>query len=135
LRYLLTERERKVIKTLNKDYRRRFSKDPREDKELVYYLGDNATRKCWSGVSKKLPTLRMAGGLMWYVCENRFMTGREKLASLGFPITEKSAKMMGVTQLQVTDPKRCSKIAGNCMHWSCIGIVQLTALASFKLVS
>jgi hypothetical protein len=134
-RFLLTQREKRVIKNLNKAYRERWRKAPTMDVDLVYYLGDNEHRKCWSATSGRIPTLRMAGGLMWGVKENRFLTGREKLGSRGFPITPKTASQMKVTELPLADVKRCSLIAGNCMHWSAVGIMQLISLSCFKLVA
>lgn len=132
LTYLLTPRERRVILTLNKEYRDRFCASPQRNLDLVYYLGDNADRRCWSATSNKIPTLRMAGGLTWSVSKKRFLTGREKLGTLGFPVAPACAHAMGVCELPVLDPKRCSKISGNCMHWSCIGVVQMIALICFK---
>lgn len=134
LTYLLTGREKHVIKTLSKEYKRRWGGVPARDKDLVYYLGDNANRRCWSAVSGRIPTLRMAGGLMWSVHLRRHMTGREKLLSLGFPVTKETAEAMRVPELPCRNVKRCSLIAGNAMHWSCVGIIQMIALCSFAIV-
>jgi hypothetical protein len=130
--FLLTKREKGVIRTLNKEYQKRWGMAPTTDRDLVYYLGDNAVRRCWSACSGKLPTLRMAGGLLWSPQRKRFMTGREKLGSLGFPVTGRIARNMKVSELPLSDVKRCSQIAGNCMHFTTIGIVQLVALVSFR---
>lgn len=80
----------------------------------------------------EVPTLRMAGGLTWSVKNRRFMTGREKLGMLGFPVTPLTAAALSVRELPVADPERCSMVAGNCMHWSSIGVIQLVALVSFR---
>jgi hypothetical protein len=130
--FLLTKREKGVIRTLNKEYQKRWGMAPTTDRDLVYYLGDNAVRRCWSACSGKLPTLRMAGGLLWSPQRKRFMTEREKLGSLGFPVTGRIARNMKVSELPLSDVKRCSQIAGNCMHFTTIGIVQLVALVSFR---
>ena len=122
-----------MIKDLNKEYRKRWKRNPQQDKNLIYYLGDNASRKCWSGTSGKNPTLRMAGGLMWNVSKSRIMTGKEKLLSLGFPVNLSTAESMKVPLLPCKDVKRCGSIAGNAMNWNSIAVVQLVALVSFKL--
>lgn len=132
LKYLLTKREKEVLQKLKKDYKKRYGEDPEKDPDLVIYLGDSAERRSWSAASGRIPTLRMSGGLMWGVQLSRFLTGREKLATLGFPVTSKIARKMRVKVLPLTDIKRCSKIAGNCMHWSSIGVIQLIALVSFR---
>ena len=124
-----------VITALCKDYRQRHgNSDPYLDKNLVIYLGDNASRKCWSGVSGRIPTLRMSGGLTWSVPLNRYLTGREKMATLGWPVTPETSAAMGVHEVPVLDIRRCSMVSGNAMHWGCIGVVQLVALVCFKPV-
>ena len=135
LSYLLTRREKAVIVTLNKEYRRRFRGNPHLNPNLVYHLGDNAQRKCWSAVSGKIPTLRRSGGITWSVSLRRPMTGREKLLSLGFPVSPQTAQNMNVPELPALDVKRCSMIAGNAMAWPSVGLVQLVALTSFALVA
>lgn len=129
---LLTQREKQVIKTLNQEYRRRWKRNPQEDQDLVYYLGDNAKRKCWSAVSGRIPTLRMSGGLTWSVHRKRFLTGREKLGTLGFPVTPSIAKKLKVSTLPVLDVARANSVAGNCMHFTQAAIIQLAALSSYS---
>lgn len=85
-------------------------------------------------MSGRIPTLRCSGGLTWSVYFNRFLTGREKLGTLGFPITPQVASAMGVPEIPLLDIKRCSMVAGNAMHWGCVGVVQLAALVSYKQI-
>ena len=132
LTYLLHERERGVIKQLCKDYKQRFKLDPHKDPNFLIHLGDNPARRSWSAVSGRIPTLRKGGGLTWSVPLRRFLTGREKLATLGFPVTSTVAAAMNVPPVPVLDLKRCSLVAGNAMHLSCVGIVQLVALCSYS---
>lgn len=70
---------------------------------------------------------------MWGVWQGRFLTGREKLASLGFPVTPAISRSLHVRELPLKDTKRCSMVAGNCMHLTTVGLIQLVALASFHL--
>ena len=128
---LLTRREKDVIKTLNKLYRQTWKADPLADANLVYYLGDNPNRKCWSANSGRIPTLRMSGGYMWSTSRKRVMTGREKLLTLGFPVTAGTASSMNVPVLPCRDVKRCGMIAGNAMNWNSVGVAQLIALTCF----
>ena len=130
--YLLNTREQQVVKELGDEYQRRHEKAPETDPDLMYHLGNSSTYRCWSAASGRLPTLRRGGGLMWSPKYRRIMTGREKLASLGFPVTSDSASAMRVPEWPVTDAKRAGAIAGNCMHWNSVGVAQLVALCSFK---
>ena len=129
---LLSCRERGVAESLDAKYRQRFGAEPSQDRDLVYHLGDSAERCNWSAVSKAIPTVRKSHGILWSPKRRRFLTGRELLATLGFPVTADTAASMLVPPLPVTDTKRAASIAGNCMHWSTAGIVQLVALSCFK---
>ena len=129
--WALTAREAAVAAALDEKYRERYGQDPAQDPNLIYHLGDS-TRYCnWSGCSGRLPTLRKSSGIMWSPCLQRAMTSREKLASLGFPVTRETAGAMQVPQLPVLDVARASKVAGNCMHWTAVGVAQLVALCCF----
>ncbi|CAE8608932.1 unnamed protein product [Polarella glacialis] len=133
LRYLLTKREKICISQACRIYKFRFRRDPNKDKNLFLYLGDNVSnRLTWSAVSKRIPTLRMSGGKTWHVMSRRWLTGREKLASLGFPVTASAADSMGMPELPVRDTKRASAISGNCMHFSTVAVVQFVALVCYK---
>ena len=133
LTYLLNKREKTAIKTLKKHYLKTTGRDPNKDPNLFIFCGDNpSNRKTWSGSSGRIPTFRKAGGLMWSPFHRRFMCAREKMASLGFPVTPATASAMGTPMMAVRDAKRMSTMAGNAMHFSSIGIVQFVALACYK---
>lgn len=134
LSYLLTKRERGCISAFKKIYKKTFTGHAAQsDKNLFMYLGDNTSnRLTWSATSGRIPTLRMSGGRMWSEHAKRWMTGRDKLSSLGFPVTPEVSESMGVPELPVRDIKRASSIAGNAMHFASVTVVQLLALACFK---
>lgn len=131
---LLNDREKDVINTLCRHYQNIHRKNPKNDPNLFIFLGDNPTRKCWTGTSKKLPTFRRNSGKFWGVRHKRWLTPREKLSVLGFPVTPYAATAMGVPMLGMSDTRRAAHIAGNSMHFSSVGVVELVALCSFKLV-
>lgn len=115
---LLTSREKLAVRKLNRIYRKRYHKPPDSNPELFYYLGDNPdNRITWSATSNRLPTFRVGRGLRWHVPSSRFLTGREKLSTLGFPLDACTAASMGVPELPVRCTKRASCLAGNAMHW------------------
>ena len=74
----------------------------------------------------------MARGLMWNVSHQRWLTGRDKLASLGYPVTPETSAAMGVPELPIRDVKRASAVAGNAMCFASVGVVQLIALTCYK---
>ena len=134
LRGLLNDRERGVIKTLSKLYQQKFGKAAKDDRNLFIFVGDSATRKCWSGCSGRLPTFRRNGGKHWGVAHGRWLTPREKMATLGFPVSQQQCIAMGVPLLGISDTQRAAHIAGNSMNFSSVGVIELIALSCFKLL-
>jgi hypothetical protein len=133
---LLTMREKIAVKTLKVAYSKKYGQTAESNRNLFFYLGDNpSNRKTWSAVSGRLPTLRMSRGKMWNVHLNRWLTGKELLATLGFPVTHEMAEAMSVPPLPVRDPKRASIISGNAMHFSSVAVVQMIALVCFQQLS
>ena len=133
LTYLLLPREKKVAKQLCKKYKDRYAIDAAEDENLFIFLGDSAKRCCWSGVSGRIPTFRTSTGKMWNPAKARWMLGKEKMASLGFPVCLDSSESMGVPTLCSSETSRAHRVAGNSMHFSTVGVVQMVTLASFAL--
>lgn len=133
LKHLLLPREKGVIRTLCKDYRTRFKRSAQLDENLFIHLGDNVSRKCWSATSGKIPTFRTSAGKMYNVAWRRWLTGREKMAALGFPISLQVSEAMGVPTLCMSDTRRANHVSGNSMHFASIGVVQMVALAVFAV--
>ncbi|CAE7576306.1 unnamed protein product [Symbiodinium sp. CCMP2456] len=134
LRGLLTTREQAALHEYEAEYRRRYAKDPRADKNLVLFLGDNPSYSLnWSAVSKRVPTLRMNSrtGLLWVPSRNRWLVARERLATLGWPVTLDMASGMGAPLVEASDYLRAAELAGNAMSLPCVGLAQLLALACF----
>ena len=135
LTYLLTDRERESLDAYESSYRRRFKMDPHEDRDLVVFLGDNGSTWCtWSAVSHSIPTFRTNAkhGLFWSPCLKRFMTSREKLAAMAWPVSEHMAKPMCCQVVPTQDIHRASALAGNAMHFTTVAVAQLIALSCFR---
>ena len=133
LDFLLTDRERQVAQELGRRYEETYGLDPCQNEDLFYYLQDSAARGCWSGSSGRLPTLRRGSGKMWAAAARRWLTGKEKMATLGMPVTQSVASAMTVPILRMSDCARAHSVAGNSMHFATVGVVQLVAMASFAL--
>lgn len=129
--YLLNDREKKVLSTLNKTYKTKFKRQPTAERNLVFFLGDSEKRTTWSASSGRVPTLRMNRGKLFLPSKRRWFCAVEKLATLGFPVAPGQAMAMGVPQLPVLDIHRASLIAGNSMNFANVCIVQLVALTCF----
>ena len=71
--YLLTNREKKAVRYVKKLYIKRYGKDPKANRNLVAFLGDNPRKfLCWSAPSNKIPTLRMNRGKMHILSRERW---------------------------------------------------------------
>ena len=135
LRYLLTAREQKAVVRAGRMYRDRFGKLATGDQDFILHLGDDPSKRlCWSATSKKVPTIRRSSGKYWHYPSKRWMTAREKLATLGFPVSPACALAMAVPILPVQDVKRAATLSGNCMVFGNILMVEMIALACCQKV-
>ena len=131
--YLLNKRERKALEVIVDNYYQKYSQDAVYNPDLVAFLGDNPKKRlCWSAVSRKIPTLRRNAGKMFVPSLRRWMVPKEKLLLMGFPVVPSVAMSMGVPVLAITDNRRASYVAGNCMHFSCVLLIQFLALVCFQ---
>ena len=132
--HYLTSRELQSKDTLDAKYLKRTGTPASNDRHLVYYLGDSASyTTTWSAHSQALPTFRLgsASGKYWLPAYQRWLTPRERLVAMGFPVTAETAEAMKVPVVWATDTKRAASILGNCMHFTTAGIFQLVALSCF----
>ncbi|CAK9022067.1 Probable protein S-acyltransferase 23 (Probable palmitoyltransferase At2g14255) (Zinc finger DHHC domain-containing protein At2g14255) [Durusdinium trenchii] len=132
LDYLLNHREQKAVEDAKQIYWKKFHRDPMKDENLVVFLGDNPKRYlCWSGLSEHFLLVSHSDSFSCAMPWRLRLCGREKLSTLGFPVSGDTALSMGVPRLPVSDPARASQISGNCMHFSCILVIQLISLCCF----
>ena len=132
--YLLLEREQKAVLTLDEQYWVRFNADPCEDADLCYFLGDSPEySRTWSAVSGKIPTFRMnsRSGKYWFPMFRRWLTAKERLALMGFPVIPEMACALKVGVFPSLDVHRASDVCGNAMHFSSTALMQLVALSCF----
>ena len=135
LRSLLTLREQSAVKMLSKIFRKRFGRNTSDSPNLIANLQDNpANRLTWSATSSRIPTLRLSRSKFWHFASKRWLTAREKLATLGFPVDEATAASMGVPLVPVSCTKQAAAVAGNCMSLAAVTVVQLVGLCCFELV-
>lgn len=126
-------RELQVVRDLDDRYRREVGESPEHSENLVYYLGDNASWSAtWSAKSQKIPTYRRSSGLFYHRQTGKFLTGQDKLASLGWPVTQQVAENMLTKCMPSLDPARSHFLAGNAMHLSNVTMVLLLGLSVFK---
>ena len=133
--YMLNEREQKVARVLDQEYQRIYKKQPREQLDLVYFLGDNPSfSRTWSARGR-LPCFRRNTGFYLQRATGRVMTSVDRLTALGWPTTEGIASNMLTTCLPTLDTRRGELMAGNAMALGNVSIVILVGLSCFKRVS
>ena len=110
MRYLLNIRERQALSDYNKAYFHKYGMDPCEQEGLFYFLGDNPSYSLTWSAAGRLPTFRMNRGLLWSAKFNRWLTSKERLVSMGWPVTPEMALAMAVPQVPALDIKRASDI-------------------------
>ena len=131
LRYLLTMRELEAVDTYSKEYFHRYGVEASAQDGLFFYLGDNPSYSLRWSANGRLPTLRTTNGLMWSAKFKRWLTAKERLVSMGWPVTPEVAGAMAVPVIPAMDVKRASDLLGNSMHFLNTGVQQLIALSCF----
>ena len=133
LDYLLLAREVSTVWSLNQKFRAKFGRDPEMEDNLVYHLGDSSDFCSWSANSKQIPTFRVGSksSLYWMPKYKRWLTAKEKLVAMGWPVTKEVAESQGIPFFGAKDTKRATDLLGNGMHWQTAGIFQLIALSCF----
>ena len=125
---VLNDRERSALEVYRAQYRQRCAGLPEHNPDLFVFLGDNPwARLTWS-LSGALPTLRTNAGFLWSPYAGRWLTCKERLAVMGYPVYEDLAATLGVPLWRPPDGIPLRKLAGNAMHVSCISVVLLVAL-------
>jgi hypothetical protein len=103
-----------------------------DNANLFVYLADSQLKRITWSACGRLPTFRTSSGKMYHCKTNVWLTGRCKLASLGFPVTKDTAAAMSVPQMEVTDCSRADRVAGNSFQFATAAVVQLVALSCFR---
>ena len=127
-------REIGVMRDLDEKFQRERGCPPTENDDLIYYLGDNPSwAATWSAKSGKIPTYRRSSGLYLHRKSMKFLSGQDKMASLGWPVTSDLASHMGTNKaVPILDAARAHFLAGNAMHLSNVSLVLLVGLLAFK---
>ena len=133
LSYLLNNREKIQLANYKNEYVKRFRKLPEQDRNAVFFLGDNTEYSLtWSCHSGALPTFRRNSGFFWSCYHKRWMVAADKLSSLGFPTTQQLADILEIPDpLPLLDPTRAHSVCGNAMHLTNCMVVYLLAISCF----
>ena len=131
MRYLLTQREAAALQQYEDEFYARYGQRASSVDSLFVFLGDNPSYSLTWSVNGRLPTFRTNQGFLWSVKHRRWLTAKERLVSLGWPVTGTVATAMAVPLIPATDVKRASDLAGNSMHFLNAGAQQLLALSCF----
>jgi len=135
-RALLNKSEKLHLKLYEQKWRLSFDEDAKDNPNAVFLLGDNPLTYCtWTrGMASsngQLPAFKKSAGKLWIASKERWMTPREKLAALGYPVYEMMAEAARCDLLQIDSPDLHAQ-AGNAWHISNAGMIMVVALACFE---
>ncbi|CAJ1422350.1 unnamed protein product [Effrenium voratum] len=134
LTYLLSKAELRRLQEYRKAYCQRFQQDPQNDENLICFLGDNPSYSLtWSASSGRCPTFRVnsKSGLFWLPAHSRFLTSKEKLTMMGWPVHPRVAEALDVHTIPSLDVLRAAQLAGNAMHMHSVALAQMIGLMCF----
>ena len=135
--YALTAHERGYIKNYRSKWKERgFAHVHGPDVAnpwVCYNLGDAGTERItWSAVSQRLPTYLRSFRPYWFPSAKRWMTPRERLATMGFCTYASLADQVGCAPLYLDDAA-CKDLAGNAMHLANVGVLASVCLACVRI--
>ena len=111
-------------------------KSPNQDWRAVFAVGQTATTHATTSQLGSDGTVRMMcytkGGTrrLWVPARKRWVTGREKLMSMGMPITREAAEVARVAIFDCTTDRKWHSRAGNGMVVPNVGLVLAAVLSS-----
>ena len=130
---LLCKSELKHLNKYRTLYRKKFGAEAEDDKNLVACLIDNPdNRITWSAGSSSLPTLKKSASKVWHFASGRWLTPKEMLASLGFPVYKCLAESAQCELLDI-DSDGLAGMAGNSWQVGNAGVIMLTILACVEV--
>ena len=131
--YLLTTRESAALNEYKNAYYKRTHCDAAKNEDLFMFLGDDPKYSLTWSFHGRLPTYRMnfRSGLLWNARYSRWLTSKERLLTLGWPVISEVAEEMQCPPIPAIDVKRAGDIAGNSMHVFNTGSMQMIALSAF----
>lgn len=132
--YLLNKREKGALKEFTRLWNLRGDKkDPSEDPNCIFHLGDNPQKRCVWSVNGHIPTFRRGGGMYWMPYHRRWIMPKERLALMGFPVYPDLAKASGVDVLPIENRNKAKMMAGNAMHLANAGAILAVTLACVQV--
>ena len=129
----LDSEELDQIELLDQMYRRRFKGcSPACDPDLLYFLGERMEyRRTWSAVSAVSNSRQSNECIVLHRASMQLVTGADRMAALGWPVSEATAMEMGASCVPSVDSKHAGTVAGSAMHLGNASLVLLIALACF----
>ena len=127
-RSMLAPSESKHLVLYSQLWKRKFGKDPRRMPSAFFNLGDNPEQRlCWSA-SGRLPGFRRTAGKLWSPWADRWLTGKERLAALGFPVYADMAASAQCQPFSISG-QFIKHEAGNSWYVGSAGLVLLVSLS------
>ena len=124
--YILSDKQRGGLEAAEAAWAQKYSIAARDDPACVLDVSQSASRiNLHRG---ELPTLRTASERIWSPMRKRWLTFKERLACMGYPVYEDLALAARVPldTISPTAPRFCP---GNAMHVANLGIVVTVVLA------
>ena len=124
--YLLSDKQRGVLKQAETSWANKYSRAAHEDPMCVLDISQSSARlHLGRGV---LPTLRTHSERIWSSARKRWLTVKERLACMGYPVYEDLAAAARVP-LDTISPTGPRFSPGNAMHVANLGIIVMVVLA------
>ena len=132
MRYLLLPLEKERLRKYCSLWKKRFGHAAALDNNAIFHLGDDPDSRCVWSASGQVPRFRRSMGILWHCATNTVVTGKERLAIMGWPIFPELATYIKTEvpmHIATLPCKKLSNYAGNSYHMAMAGVFQFVTLA------
>jgi hypothetical protein len=127
--YLLNDNEKIRLAIYDDDWFAKFGQRAGENPDAVFHLGDNPLmRRVWSA-SGRMPSFRRSMGILWHPFSGTVISGKERLAMMGWPCYYPLALAAGTHMITVHNVAHARQMVGNSYHIAVVGVGLLVCLA------
>jgi site-specific DNA-cytosine methylase len=133
---LLSNWERKNLQSYCQLWRKERKMDPHKDPSALFVLSQSADGWATMTTAKgRVPCYTHGSSMRVYSpYKRRWLTAREKLNSMLFPVVPQYASIAGVGPMDMSNLEDGHRMVGNAMHLGNLGVVLLAALSNVRLV-
>ena len=132
--YTFTNHEKEYLKTYISKWAALAGSTHMLMPDLCCSMNDNPERRVvWSAHSGLIPTMRTNSNMLYFPAYKRWLTWKERLTAMGFPVYEPLARISNIPVMEISQ-QESTMVLGNAMHLPALTCVTCGILACVRVV-